>query len=236
MATTVLHRIEHACARAGREPSDVELVAVTKGHGPDEIRRVLVDRGVRVLGENRVQAWRAKVDAVGPGVTWHLVGHLQRNKVRECRSFALLHGVDSARLVEALEAEGAKHDHVFPVLLQVNVAGEASKFGVAPAELADLVARVAERPHVRLEGLMTIAPYDPDPERARPVFRALRALADRHAGGRTSMGMSGDFEVAIEEGATWIRIGSALFAEGAGDARADDAGAASDDAIGEVRS
>jgi PLP dependent protein len=238
MPTTVRHRIERACARVGRDPGEVRLVAVTKGHDADEIRRVLLDRGERVLGENRVQAWRAKAGAVGPGVTWHLVGHLQTNKVRYCRAFALLHGVDSARLVDALEAEGAKHDHVFPVLLQVNVAGESSKHGVAPAELADLVAHVVERPHVRLEGLMTIAPYDPDPERARPIFRALRALADRHAAGHTSMGMSGDFEVAIEEGATWVRIGSALFAEDPGDAAvADDAGGGASDAVaGEVRS
>jgi PLP dependent protein len=236
VVTTVRHRIARACARTGRDPADVELVAVTKGHAPDEIRRVLLDRGERTLGENRVQAWQAKVDAVGPGVTWHLVGHLQRNKVRDCRSFALLHGVDSARLVDALEAEGAKHDHTFPVLLQVNVAAEPSKFGVAPAELADLVARVAERPHVRLEGLMTIAPYDPDPERARPVFRTLRALAERHAFGRTSMGMSGDFEVAIEEGANWVRIGSALFEDEDHDTVASEASGERDDGIGEVRS
>jgi PLP dependent protein len=220
--TSVRHRIERACARAGRDPAEVRLVAVTKGHDADEIRRVLLERGERVLGENRVQEWRAKVDAVGPGVDWHLVGHLQTNKVRYCRPFALLHGVDSVRLVEALEAEGAKHGHVFPVLLQVNVADEASKHGVAPAGLADLIAHVKERAHLRLEGLMTIAPYDPDPERARPVFRSLRALADRLTDGRTSMGMSGDFEVAVEEGATWIRVGSALFDEAEPTASASD--------------
>jgi PLP dependent protein len=214
MPTSVRHRIERACARAGRDPAEVRLVAVTKGHDADEIRRVLLEHGQRVLGENRVQEWRAKVEAVGPGVAWHLVGHLQTNKVRYCRGFALLHGVDSLRLVDALEEEGARHDHVFALLLQVNVTGEARKHGVEPDGLADLVAEVRERPHLRLEGLMTIAPYDPDPERARPVFRSLRRLADRHADGRTSMGMSGDFEVAIEEGATWVRIGSALFAEG----------------------
>jgi PLP dependent protein len=229
--TSVRHRIERACARAGRDPAEVRLVAVTKGHDADEIRRVLLERGERVLGENRVQEWRAKVDAVGPGVDWHLVGHLQTNKVRYCRPFALLHGVDSVRLVDALEAEGAKHGHVFPVLLQVNVAGEARKHGVAPAGLADLIAHVKERAHLRLEGLMTIAPYDPDPERARPVFRSLRALADRLVDGRTSMGMSGDFEVAVEEGATWIRVGSALFAEAEPTASASDGRA-----LGEVGS
>ncbi len=212
MLADVRERIDRACARAGRDPGEVRLVAVTKGHDAEAVRAAVLDRGHRVLGESRVQEWRPKAEALGPDVEWHLVGHLQTNKVRYCRGFALLHGVDSARLIDALEADGGRHGHVFPVLLQVNVAGESAKYGVDPADLADLVARVRDAPHVRLEGLMTMAPYDPDPERARPVFRELRALAERHADGRTSMGMSGDFEVAIEEGATWIRVGSALFA------------------------
>lgn len=211
MLTTVRERVERACERAGRDPREVRLVAVTKGHGVDEVRRVLLDQGQRVLGESRVQEWRAKAPALGPDVEWHLVGHLQSNKVRYCRPFALLHGVDSARLIAALEQGGARHGHVFPILLQVNVSGEASKFGVAAEGLPDLVARVADAPHVRLEGLMTMAPFDPDPERARPLFATLRALAERFAGGRTSMGMTDDFEVAVEEGATWVRIGRALF-------------------------
>lgn len=211
MLTDVRLRIERACAAAGRDPGAVTLVAVTKGHGPDEVRRALLDHGHRDLGENRVQEWQSKADALGPDVAWHLVGHLQTNKVRFCAPFALIHSVDSVRLADALEAEGARRGHVFPVLLQVNVAGEAQKYGVPPAEVADLARHVASLAHVRLEGLMTIAPYDDDPERARPVFRALRDLADRHAHGRTSMGMSGDLEVAIEEGATWVRVGRAAF-------------------------
>jgi len=214
MLADVRERIERACARSARDPRDVRLVAVTKGHDAAAVRSMLLDRGHRVLGESRVQDWRPKANVLGADVEWHLVGHLQTNKVRYCRPFALLHGVDSARLVDALEEAGSRHGHVFPVLLQVNVAGEASKYGVAPEGLPDLVARVRDCGHVRLEGLMTMAPYDPDPERARPVFRALRALAERHADGRTSMGMSGDFEVAIEEGATWIRVGAALFTPG----------------------
>lgn len=212
MLDAVLARIGDACARAGRAPSDVRLVAVTKGHDVDEVRRTLLQHGHRRLGENRVQAWRDKAEALGPDVEWHLVGHLQTNKVRFCRDFALLHGVDSARLVAALEADGRRHEHVFPVLLQVNVAGEDGKHGIAPAELADLLARARDGRCVRVEGLMTMAPFDPDPERARPVFRALRELAERHGLERTSMGMSGDYEVAVEEGATWVRIGRALFA------------------------
>jgi len=207
----VRFRIARACARAARDPREVQLIAVTKGHDPEAVRRLVLDHGHRVLGESRVQDWRPKADVLGADVEWHLVGHLQTNKVRYCRPFALLHGVDSARLVDALEEAGSRHGHVFPILLQVNVAGEASKYGVAPEGLPDLVARVRDCAHVRLEGLMTMAPYDPDPQHARPVFRSLRALAERHADGRTSMGMSGDFEVAIEEGATWIRVGTALF-------------------------
>ncbi len=226
MLSQVRNRIDGACARAGRSPDDVRLVAVCKGHDVAEIRRALLERGQRVLAENRVQAWQAKVDDLGPEVEWHLIGHLQTNKVRFCRPFALLHGVDSLRLIDALESEGAKDGHVFPVLLQVNVAGEDQKFGVAPGEVEDLVARLLTRPHVRLEGLMTIAPFHADPERARPIFRALQALAERHAAGRTSMGMSGDFEVAIEEGATWVRIGSALFSEAEGPGATATAGAA----------
>jgi PLP dependent protein len=211
MLSDVKARIVRACRAAGREPDEVTLVAVTKGHGADEVRRTLLDEGHRILGENRVQAWRELADALDDDVEWHLIGHLQTNKVRFCRPLSLIHGVDSERLADALEADGAKHEHVFRVLLQVNVSGEPSKYGVAAAALPDLVRHVDSLAHVRLEGLMTIAPYDPDPERARPAFRTLRALADRYAGGRTSMGMSGDLEVAIAEGATWVRVGRALF-------------------------
>lgn len=212
MLADVRDRIERACARAARDPGEVRLVAVTKGHDAEAVRAAVLDHGHRLLGESRVQEWRKKAETLGPDVEWHLVGHLQTNKVRYCRRFALLHGVDSTRLIDGLESDGERHDHVFPILLQVNVSGESAKYGVGPAGLADLVARVRDAPHVRLEGLMTLAPYGSDPERARPVFRALRALAERYADGRTSMGMSGDFEVAIEEGATWVRVGSALFA------------------------
>jgi pyridoxal phosphate enzyme (YggS family) len=218
MLADVRTRIERACAAAARDPRSVTLVAVTKGRTPDEVRRALLDQGHRVLGENRVQEWRPKAAALGDEVAWHLVGHLQTNKVRYCAPFALIHSLDSERLADALEADGAKRGHVYRVLVQVNVAGEASKQGVAPAEVPELVRHVASLDHVRLEGLMTIAPFDPDPERARPVFRGLRDLADRHADGRTSMGMSGDLEVAVEEGATWVRVGRALFEPAGGPA------------------
>ncbi len=212
----VLERIAAACRRVGRDPSEVRLVAVTKGRSPDAVRALLA-AGHHLLAENRVQDWRALAAALGdeaPGgepPEWHLIGHLQRNKVRFCRPFALIHSLDSARLARALDEEGAKHDHVFRALVQVNVAGEASKYGVASEALAPLLDEVAAMPHVRVEGLMTIAPWGTEPERARPVFAALHALAEHHGLAERSMGMSGDFEVAVEEGATLVRIGSALF-------------------------
>ncbi len=212
----VEERIAAACSRAGRDPAAVTLVAVTKGRAPDDVR-ALLQAGQRVLAENRVQDWRALVEALGDDVAgdtppqWHLIGHLQRNKVRFCRPFALIHSLDSERLARALDEEGAKHDHVFRTLIQVNVSGEASKFGVATVDVEALIERVAALPHVEVVGLMTIAPYHDDPERARPVFAELRELAHRLDLRERSMGMSGDFEVAVEEGATLVRIGSALF-------------------------
>ena len=204
-------RIAAACERAGRDPGDVRLVAVTKGRSLDAVR-ALVAAGQRILGENRVQDWRAAADALAePSLEWHLIGHLQRNKVRFCRPFALIHSLDSERLALALESEGAKHDHVFRALVQVNVAGEARKYGLAPADTAALLARLRQLQHVRIEGLMTMAPYGDDPERARPVFRGLRTIATELGLPELSMGMSGDFEVAVEEGATIVRVGSALF-------------------------
>ena len=211
MLPEVLDRIERACERAGRDPAQVTLVAVTKGHAPDEVRRRILAHGHRILGENRVQEWRDKAEALGPGIAWHLIGHLQRNKVRYLDGVALIHSLDSERLADALEAEGARRERVVPVLVQVNVAGEASKFGVAPNAAGELARHVAGLEHVELQGLMTMAPYADDPEASRPVFRELRRLGDTLGLPRLSMGMSGDFEVAVEEGATWVRIGSALF-------------------------
>lgn len=211
MLPEVLHRIEAACARAGRDPSGVTLVAITKGHDVEEIRRRVLAHGHRILGENRVQEWRAKAEALGQEVEWHLVGHLQRNKVKLVAGVELIHSLDSERLADALEAEGARRDVVFRTLLQVNVSGETRKYGVAPAEAPALARHVASLGHVTLEGLMTMAPYSDDPESSRPHFRALRRLGDTLAVPGLSMGMSGDFEVAVEEGATWVRVGSALF-------------------------
>ncbi len=203
-------RLEQACLRAGRDPADVTLIAVTKGRPVDSIRENVLAHGHTVLGESRIQEWRDKAAAL-PGVQWHLIGNLQTNKVKYCRPFHTLHSLNSARLADALEEHGAKHGHTYRVMLEVNVAGEANKQGASPGE-ADSLTRYAQNlPHLDVAGLMTIAPYNDDPEASRPVFRKLRELRDALGLKELSMGMSGDFEVAAEEGATYVRVGSALF-------------------------
>jgi pyridoxal phosphate enzyme (YggS family) len=213
-------RIAEAALRCGRHPEDVALVGVTKTVGVDRIRE-LVACGVRALGENRVQEARGKVGAV-PGVSWHLVGSLQRNKVKEAlRLFEVIHSVDSLGLAEELSRRSveAGAGRRVDVLLQVNISGEPQKHGVAPEETAALAAAAVRLPGLRVRGLMGMAPLVADPEAARPYFRRLRELRDRvreavaDAGiNDLSMGMTDDFEVAIEEGATVVRIGRALFA------------------------
>jgi len=203
-------RLERACLRAGRDPAEVRLIAVTKGHDAAAVREQVLAHGHTILGESRVQEWRGK-EAELPGVEWHLIGNLQTNKVKYCRPFYTLHSLNSARLADALEAFGTRHEHTFRVLVEVNVAGETNKQGVMLRDAEGLVRYAQGLPHVEVVGLMTIAPYADDPEAARPIFRALRALRDRLALRELSMGMSGDFEVAAEEGATYVRVGSALF-------------------------
>ncbi len=198
-----------ACARANRDPSEVTLIAVTKGHAVQEIREHIFGEH-KILGESRIQEWRQKAAEL-PGIQWHLIGNLQTNKVKYCRPFHTLHTLNSARLADALEAYGSRHDHRFRVLVEVNIAGEASKQGVGADDAEGLVRYALGLPHLEPVGLMTIAPYSDDPGAARPIFRKLRELRDRLALSELSMGMSGDFETAIEEGATYIRVGSALF-------------------------
>jgi pyridoxal phosphate enzyme (YggS family) len=206
----VLERIERACTRSGRDPREVTLIAVTKGHTPEEIQRAVLGQGHRILGENRIQEWREKA-AVLEGVAWHFIGTLQRNKVKYCLPFEAIHSLNSPRLADELEKRGEKDAHTFRVFIEVNVAGEASKQGVSPKQALELVRYARSLPHLEVLGLMTMAPYSPDPEAARPHFRALRALRDRLGLKALSMGMSGDFEVAVEEGATHVRVGSAIF-------------------------
>ena len=209
--------MQAACARSGRDPSSLTLVAVTKGLAPERVREALA-YGLTELGENRVQEAQEKIAAVSAQhARWHLIGHLQRNKVtRAVELFQVIQSVDSFALAEAIARRSAQPMDMF---LQVNVSGEATKFGCAPEAAPALAQRIAELPHLRLRGLMTIAPVADDPEQARPHFRRLRKLRDEVTATlrlaphtlQLSMGMSHDFDVAIEEGADLIRVGTALF-------------------------
>jgi pyridoxal phosphate enzyme (YggS family) len=207
----VRERIAAACERAGRSPDEVTLVGVSKGF-PAEAVAGAFDAGVQDMGENRVQEAVDKIDALasmGRRPRWHLVGHLQTNKAKTAVGrFAILHSVDSIRLAQALSqrAEGP-----VPILLEVNVAQEASKFGFAPQEVDAALRAIAPLPNLDARGLMTVAPFTDDPETVRPVFRRLRELRDSLGLRELSMGMTDDFEVAIEEGATMVRIGRAIF-------------------------
>lgn len=211
--------ITAACRRAGRDPSAVRLVAVSKTVDLERLRAA-VDAGQDLFGENYLQEARDKIAALGRQVSWHLVGHLQSNKARGAvELFDLIHAVDRFKLAAALDAAAARLGQVQDVLIQINQAGEATKSGVEPGAAPELLKEVARLPHLRILGLMTMPPWFPDPEAARPYFRALRALRD-HLRGLTglpldelSMGMSGDFAVAVEEGATLVRVGTAIFGQ-----------------------
>ncbi len=199
-------RIAKACARAGRKRSDVALVVVTKNVTAD-IAALLPEMGVLDLGENRPQELWRKAELLPMDVRWHLIGHLQRNKIeRTLPLVQFIHAVDSVRLLQALEQEAARQQRQVDVLLEVNASGEASKQGFAPTNLPDLGALK----HLRVRGLMTMAALQ-EPEACRPTFVTMRQLRDRLRLEHLSMGMSNDFAVAIEEGATFIRLGTVLF-------------------------
>lgn len=215
----VHERIRAACERAGRPPDSVTLVAVSKGQPPDAVRAA-AGLGQFVFGENKVQEAKAKIPLCPARLRWHMIGHLQTNKCRDAVSlFEMVHSVDSLHLAEELQKQADKHGRTLPVLLEVNIAGEASKFGYAPEQLlADLPA-INALGRIEIHGLMTMAPWSPNPGRARPVFCRARELKERCENllgaplPHLSMGMTGDFEAAIEEGATLVRIGTALFGE-----------------------
>ena len=222
----VRDRIARAAGRARRDPGTVVLVGVVKTVPADLVREA-VALGLTDLGENRVQEAEHHSAAVGrEAARWHMIGHLQRNKAgRAVELFDRVHAVDSVELAQALSRRAAAAGRTVPVLVEVNVGGEATKFGVAPVELVGLLERVAELPGLVLDGLMTVGPPVARAEEARAGFARLRALreAGERALGRSlpelSMGMSGDFEVAVEEGATMVRVGSALFGERSGPGR-----------------
>lgn len=214
-------RIAAACGRAGRDPAEVTLIAVSKTHPLESVREALA-AGATDLGENRAQELVPKAEAAtlaGLAPRWHFIGHLQRNKARDVLPhISVLHSVDSAALVAEIERRlpalaSAAAAPRLRCYLEVNVAGEAQKAGVPPDDLEPLLAVASASPALEVIGLMTVAPLVPDPEAARPVFRALRELAHAHGLAGLSMGMTDDFEVAIEEGATAIRVGRAIFGE-----------------------
>jgi len=207
--------VERAAERAGRSPAEVTIVAVSKLALPQAIEEA-VAASIAHLGESRVQEAAAKIPGLRDlPVTWHLVGHLQTNKAKTALElFDIIHSVDSLHLAEILSHPDRSGP--LPVLLEVNVAGEAAKFGFPPGEVAAAARTVARLPRLELRGLMTVAPAVSDPEEVRPVFRELRQLRDSLGLRELSMGMTDDFEVAIEEGATLVRIGRAIFGERTG--------------------
>lgn len=212
-------RIGRACARAGRAREEVRLVAVSKTHPPEKIREAAAC-GLTLFGESKVQEAAPKISMSPSGLEWHFIGHLQTNKARRAvELFRMIHSVDSVHLLEAVNGAAQQAGRVMPVCIEVNITGEASKYGLRVEALQGLLEASTHLYNVEIAGLMTMPPWSEDAEKARPVFAALRALrdtCDREWGfplAELSMGMSHDFEVAIEEGATLIRVGSDLFGE-----------------------
>ena len=212
-------RIQAACDRAGRKREEVTLIAVSKTK-PVETLQEAYDLGVRIFGENKVQELTAKNEAHPKDIHWHMIGHLQTNKVKYIIDKAeLIHSVDSLKLAETIEKEAAKHDLIADILVEVNVAEEESKFGMKMEEVIPFVEKVSAFPHVRVRGLMTIAPFVEDPEENRSIFADLHKLYidikkknhDNDTVSVLSMGMTNDYEVAIEEGATMVRVGTGIF-------------------------
>jgi pyridoxal phosphate enzyme (YggS family) len=209
--------IAAAAGRAGRDAAAVRLVAVSKTVDLERLRAAIA-AGQRLFGENYLQEAKTKIEALGDGISWHLVGHLQTNKAKGAvELFDLIHAVDRLKLARALEAAAARLDKVQDILIQVNQGGEETKSGVAPEAAPELLQEVARLPHLRVLGLMTMPPWFADPEAGRPYFQALRELRERlrDLSGlplpELSMGMSGDYQVAVEEGATLVRVGTAIF-------------------------
>jgi len=212
-------RIASAAARAGRNPADVQLLAVSKNH-PAETVSEAVRLGLTLFGENRIQEAKAKIPLSPGRARWHFIGHLQSNKARDAVAlFEMIQGVDSLDIANELQKQADKLSRRIGILLEVNVAGESSKFGWNPETALDAIPALNALDRLELHGLMTVAPYSTDPERVRPVFKRLRELRDRCADRLgaplpvLSMGMSGDLEIAIEEGSTLVRVGTALFGE-----------------------
>lgn len=208
-----------ACERSGRARAEVTLIAVSKTK-PVQMLQAVYDAGIRDFGENKVQEINEKLPVLPSEIRWHMIGHLQRNKVKQVINKAcLIHSVDSLRLAEQIEEEAAKLNIIVPILIEVNVAGEESKFGIAPCEVLNVVGLISQFRHIAIKGLMTIAPNVENPEENRLIFRNLKQLSvdiinkniDNISMDILSMGMTNDYEVAIEEGATMVRVGTGIF-------------------------
>ena len=215
----VQKNIEESCGNVNRDPGEVTLIAVSKTK-PVEMLREAYDAGARVFGENKVQEIVDKYDHMPSDVKWHMIGHLQRNKVKYIvDKVAMIHSVDSLRLAETIEKEAAKKAVVVPILIEVNVAQEESKFGLKPEEVLPFIEQIADFSHIQIKGLMTIAPYVDNAEENREIFRELKKLsvdiAAKNINNVTmsvlSMGMTGDYMVAVQEGATMVRVGTGIF-------------------------
>ncbi len=216
---SIQQRIAAACVRAGRDVNSVTLLAVSKTHPPETIRAA-VDCGQLLFGENKIQEAKAKIPLCPGKARWQFIGHLQSNKVRDAvQLFEMIQGVDSLAIAQEISKRAEQAAKTMPILLEVNVAGEGSKFGYAPEKLLAQLNELNALPRIEIHGLMAIPPYATVPEKARPYFKKLRELklqCEQILGAplpQLSMGMSGDFEVAIAEGATLVRVGTALFGE-----------------------
>ena len=209
----VEENIQAACDRAGRKRDEVTLIAVSKTK-PVEMLQEAYDLGVRINGENKAQELASKYEVLPKDIHWHMIGHMQRNKVKY-----IIDKVDSIRLAETIDKEAEKHGVIANILIEVNVAKEESKFGLMPEEVPEFVEKIAGFPHIRVKGLMTIAPFVENPEENRPIFAHLRKLSvdiakkniDNITMSILSMGMTNDYQVAIEEGATMVRVGTGIF-------------------------
>lgn len=217
----VQKNIAEACLRVGRNPEEVTLIAVSKTKPVSDIQEALKS-DILDYGENKVQELAEKYDCLPKNIRWHMIGHLQRNKVKYLvGKTCLIHSVDSVRLAEQIEKEFAKKDLTADVLIEVNMAKEESKFGITAGETEDLIRSISVFPHIRIRGLMTIAPYTDNPETNRVFFRNMKKLSvdisskniDNVSMDVLSMGMTGDYQVAVEEGATIVRVGTGIFGE-----------------------
>lgn len=217
----VEENIMAACKRAGRDRSEITLIAVSKTKPVDMLQEVY-DQGIREFGENKVQELSDKIEVLPGDIHWHMIGHLQTNKVKYLvGKTALIHSVDSLHLAQEIEKQAAKQEVIVPILVEVNIAEEKSKFGIHKEEAFELVKSIALLPHLRIQGLMTIAPFVEDPEDNRLYFRQIHQLSvdikeqniDNVRMDVLSMGMTGDYTVAIEEGATMVRVGTGIFGE-----------------------